>query len=71
MAFDYHKLRGAIREKYQTQENFAREIGISCASLSAKLNNRVEFSQEEMNLAISALDISTGEIAAYFFTPIV
>ena len=49
MSFNYSKLRGKIKEKFATQSAFAKELGISSVSLSAKLNNRVEFSQMEMD----------------------
>lgn len=31
--FDYSKLRGAIREKFGTQEAFAKAMGFSTATL--------------------------------------
>ena len=36
--FDYQKLRGRIKEKLKQENEFARKIGISAASLSYKLN---------------------------------
>lgn len=69
MAFNYRKLRGRIREVCGTQESFAEEMSISTASLSAKLNNRVEFTQTEISKAGEILGISPDEIPVYFFTP--
>lgn len=69
MAFDYSKLRGKIREKFSTQENFAASIGVSCVSISAKLNNKVEFTQEEIHKSCDVLGISLNDIAEYFFCP--
>lgn len=66
--FDYRKLRGRIREKCGTQSVFARMIGLSDVSISNKLNNNVEWGQEEIDNAISVLDISPTEIHSYFFT---
>lgn len=68
MAFNYSKLRGRIREIFKTQSSFAKEMGMSTTSLSAKLNNNVEFSQKEIDKAVKLLQISQEEIPAYFFT---
>ena len=48
MAFDYSKLRGKIKEVFGTQDKFAKALGISRATLSLKLNNISEFTQQEM-----------------------
>ncbi len=68
MAFDYNKLRGRIREVFNTQSAFAEAIGMSTTSLSAKLNNKIEFSQKEIEKAVELLKINSEEISAYFFT---
>lgn len=67
--FDYKKLRGIIRERFSTQANFAQAIGLSATSLSAKLNCRTEFGQEEMKKAAEVLRILPEEMSFYFFTP--
>lgn len=69
MAWDYSKLRGRIREKCDTQEEFAKKIGLSKSSLSQKLNCRVEFSHSEMYLACEILGIDVNDISLYFFAP--
>ena len=69
MAFDYSKLRGKIREIFKTQSAFAEAMGISSTSLSAKLNNNVEFSQKEIDRAVDLLKIEKEDIPAYFFYP--
>lgn len=66
--FDYRKLRGRIKEKCGTQSVFAGMIGLSDVSVSNKLNNNVEWGQEEIDNAISVLDIPPNEIHSYFFT---
>lgn len=66
--FDYSKLRGRIREKVGTENDFAKEIGIGRTSLSKKLNNRVEFTQNEMKDAAAVLEIEDRDIPDYFFT---
>ena len=68
MAFDYNKLRGRIREVFKTQSAFAKAIGMSTTSLSAKLNNLVEFSQNEIEKAVELLKIDKEDIPVYFFT---
>jgi len=66
--FDYAKLRGKIKEIFDTQAAFAKEMGISNTSLSEKLNNKVEFTQKEIERAIELLQIPKDEIPIYFFT---
>ena len=66
--YDYRKLRGRIREKFGTQAEFSKIIGLSEVSVSNKLNNLVDWGQEEMENAISALEIPYSDIHAYFFT---
>lgn len=67
-SYDYRKLRGRIREKCGTQSAFANIIGLSDVSVSNKLNNNVEWGQEEIESTIFALDIPPNEIHSYFFT---
>ena len=66
--FDYSKLRGKITEVYGTIEKFANAMGLSNTSLSGKLNNRVAFTQKEINMACSLLNIPLDFIPVYFFT---
>lgn len=66
--FDYGKLRGRIKEKCGTQSAFAGIIGLSDVSVSNKLNNNVDWGQEEIESAVYALDIPPAEIHSYFFT---
>lgn len=69
MSYDYSKLRGKIKEKYSTQDEFAKKIGMGRVSLSQRLNCKLEFSQDEINKSIEALDLTTTDIPIYFFTP--
>lgn len=68
MPYDYRKLRGRIREKFGTQAEFSRNIGLSEVSVSNKLNNVVDWGQDEMESAIVVLDIPFSDIHSYFFT---
>lgn len=63
----YPKLRGRIREKYGTQEAFAVAMGIHPATLSAKLQGRVDWSLQEMKRAAELLELTVEETPAYFF----
>ena len=67
MIFDYSKLRGRIKEICGTQEKFAEELGIGRVSLSQRLNNILEFTQNEMFKACKILGIPLEELPAYFF----
>lgn len=66
--YDYSRLRGRIKEKFGTQAEFSDKIGISEVSVSSKLNNIVDWRQEEIEKAIIALSIPPVDIHAYFFT---
>lgn len=69
--YDYRKLRGRIKEKYGTQSEFSKKIGLSEVSVSNKLNNIVDWGQEEIENIIIALEIPYTDIQTYFFTHIV
>ncbi len=66
--YDYRKLKGRIKEKFGTQSAFAKVIGLSDVSVSNKLNNNVEWGQEEIEKSVKALDITYTDIHSYFFT---
>ena len=63
----YAKLRGVIREKFSTQEAFARSVGMSRSALNLKLNNKVDWSLSEIRRVCQALGISPREVHEYFF----
>ena len=67
MRFNYSKLRGKIKECFDTQSRFAKKVGISERALSMKLNNLSCFTQEEMLKIIQHLNIQSEEISDYFF----
>lgn len=68
MKFNYSKLKGKIVEVFGTQRNFATAIGLSERSVSLKLNNITEFSQDEIFKIVQALGIDWNQIHDYFFT---
>jgi hypothetical protein len=67
MSYDYSKLRGKIKEKFSTQNEFAKKIGMGRVSLSQRLNCKLEFSQEDINKSIEVLDLTASDIPEYFF----
>lgn len=69
MSFDYSKLRGLIVEKVGSQNNLAEKMGLSKQSLSAKVNNKVAFTQDEMCKIMHILHIPHRDISKYFFCP--
>ena len=56
--FDYRELRGLIRSKFGTQENYAKAIGISNTSLQERLSNKVPFKQTEIIMTKQLLGLS-------------
>lgn len=71
MNWNYAKLRGRIKEIFGTQEAFAKAIGISSVSLSQRLNNVLEFTQEEIFNSCEVLNIPLTDMMSYFFAKIV
>lgn len=68
MVFDYSKLIGKIKEKYNNRDDFAELIPLSSNSLSKKLNNKVPFDSIEIYKIIEILGIDASEIHMYFYT---
>lgn len=68
MNWRYDKLRGKIKEVCGTQDAFAEKLGIGRVSLSQRLNNQLEFSQDEIFKSCEILKIDFSEMQAYFFT---
>ena len=71
MNFCYNKLKGRIKEVCDTNMRFAELMGISMSTISAKLNNKSEFSQPEILKAVEVLNLERSDIPQYFFTPLV
>ena len=64
---DYRKLKGKIKEVFDTQEAFAKAMGLSYTSVNQKVNDKVEWSSSE--IACNLLHIPLTEAHIYFFTP--
>lgn len=64
---NYAKLRGRIVEMFHTQSAFAEAMGMDKATLSGKLNNRSQWSSDEIAKACELLNIPLSEAHLYFF----
>ena len=64
---NFRKLRGRIREYYETQDAFAKALGMSPATLSKKLMGKTEWARQEIEEVCNLLRIPAEEIPAYFF----
>lgn len=66
--YAYRKLKGRIIELYGSQAAFAKDIGLSCNSISKKLNRKTEFSQSDVEKWAGILKISRQDYGEYFYT---
>ena len=66
MNWRYDKLRGKIKEVCGTQDMFAEKLGIGRVSLSQRLNNQLEFSQDEIFKSCEILKIDLSDMREYF-----
>lgn len=66
--YDYSKLRGKIREMFKTESAFAEVMGMSRATLSAKLVGKNNWKQDEILEAMKVLGIPRRDVFTYFFT---
>ncbi len=66
--YDYSKLKGKLREKGYTYKNFAYILGISETSVSERMNNNAQFTQEEIGITVANLGIDSSKIKEFFFT---
>lgn len=65
--FDYANLRGRVVSIFGTFDKFAAAMKLSKNSISKKINNKVPFTQDEIQLASNLLGVQ-GQIESYFFT---
>lgn len=66
--YDYSELSGDIRKVFGTRAAFAKAMGMAESTLSLKLNNLAEWSQDEMIRAIFLLETGSEKLIPYFFT---
>lgn len=69
--YDYSELLGDIKRVFGAQTAFAKAMGMAESTLSLKLNNKAEWSQDEMMLAINLLQAEVSKVRPYFFTRMV
>ena len=62
------KLKGRMVELGLTQEELARELGISKATLNAKLNGKGDWFRREIVTMCHILAIEPEHIVDYFFS---
>ena len=64
---NFSKLRGRIKEEGLSEKEFAEKINLSSATLSARLNGKVDWNLSEIKSACNALSIVESDIPKYFF----
>lgn len=57
--YNFSKLKGKIKEVYDTQNDFAADMKMAPNTLSSKLNGQSYFSSEEISRAVELLKINT------------
>lgn len=65
---DYRKLKGKIKEVFDTRSAFAKALDVDPSTLSYKLNNKSEWTSGEITKACELLNIPLVEAHLYFFT---
>lgn len=63
----YRKLRGKIKEVYDTQKNFAAALGVHETVLNQRLNGVSDWKTTEITKACELLGIPLTEAYIYFF----
>ena len=66
--YNYNFLKGIIVEKCGTQTKYAELLGITIQALSKKFINVNTFSQDQIDLSIRILDLSSEEVKKAFFS---
>lgn len=66
--YKYRRLKCLIKIKFGTQTIFAKEIGFSNNYVSNKLTCKTQFSQADIELWASVLDIEKSDYGVCFFT---
>jgi len=65
--FDYSKLKGLIKQVYDTQGAFAKAVYRSETYISQVLNGKTFMGQDEVQKWAEALGIADRDIGEYFF----
>lgn len=64
----YRKLRGRIKEYFNTQSAFADKMGMDRSMISQRLQGKTEWKTVEIVKACELLEIPLSEAYIYFFT---
>ncbi len=62
------KLRGKIKEVFETQDAFAEAMGMDRSTMSLKLNDKSNWTSDEIVRACDLLGISCERLHLYFFS---
>lgn len=69
ITYNFDKLKGKIKEVFNTQNEFAEAMNMAPNTLSSKLNNQSEFTSKEISKAIELLKVNNPiEAWQIFFT---
>lgn len=68
MSANYAKLRGKIKEKFGSQDNFATAMDMDRSTMSLKLNGKSDWTRREIEKSCALLSIPVAEAYVYFFT---
>jgi hypothetical protein len=69
MNFNYKKLKLKIKEVYDTQDAFAKALGMGVTIVNQRLNNAVKWKSTEIVEVCNLLEIPIEEAYLYFFIP--
>ena len=61
------ELKGRIIQKYGSQGRFAKHLGKTEQTITAKLNGRSQFSRDDILTWCNALEITPDDVGRYFF----
>lgn len=67
--FDYSKLKGRIKEIYNTQDAFADDMEMHRVSLNQRLSGIIEWRAPEIKKACELLNVPLEKAHLYFFAP--
>jgi len=59
--YNYNKLRGLIKQYFDTQSKYAEYLGIGSTTLNSRLNGETFFTQLEIEKSIKAFNLTTAE----------
>ena len=66
--YNYNKLKGLIKEYFDTQEAFAKAIGIGVTTLQSRLNGTTFFNQREIEKSKDIFSLDSKSVDEVFFT---